>query len=117
MGIPSHIKQRARRMRKEMTDAERAVWMKVRGKQLLGHGFRRQHPIGDFIVDFVCIERGIIVELDGGQHSEQTEYDAHRTAWLEGQGYRVLRFWNHEALTELDGVLDVIARALGEGCR
>jgi very-short-patch-repair endonuclease len=116
MGIPSHIKQRARRMRKEMTDAERAVWMKVRGKQL-GYGFRRQHPIGNFIVDFVCIERGIIVELDGGQHSEQADYDAQRTAWLEGQGYRVLRFWNHEALTELDAVVDVIARALGEGCR
>lgn len=116
MGIPSHIKQRARRMRKEMTDAERAVWMKVRGKRL-GYGFRRQHPIGNFIVDFVCIERGIIVELDGGQHSEQTEYDAQRTAWLEGQGYRVLRFWNHEALTELDAVVDVIARALVEGCR
>jgi very-short-patch-repair endonuclease len=117
MGIPSHIKQRARRMRKEMTDAERAVWMKVRGKQLLGYGFRRQHPIGNFIVDFVCIERGIIVELDGGQHSEQSEYDAQRTAWLEGQGYRVLRFWNHEALTELDAVVDVIAKALVEGCR
>ncbi len=68
-------------------------------------------------MDFVCIERGIIVELDGGQHSEQTEYDAQRTAWLEGQGYRVLRFWNHEALTELDAVVDAIARALGEGCR
>jgi len=117
MGIPLHIKQRARRMRKEMTDAERAVWMKLRGKQLFGYGFRRQHPIGNYIVDFVCIERGIIVELDGGQHLEQTDYDAQRTAWLEGQGYRVLRFWNHEALTELDAVVDAIARALDEGCR
>ena len=103
-------------MRKEMTDAERALWMKVRGKQLLGHGFRRQHPIGNYIVDFVCIDRGIIVELDGGQHSEQVDYDTQRTAWLEQQGYRVLRFWNHEALTELDAVLAVITKALHQGC-
>ena len=116
MGIPLRVKQRARRMRKEMTDAERAVWMKVRGKQLLGYGFRRQHPIGDYIVDFVCIDRGIVVELDGGQHSDQADYAARRTAWLEGQGYRVLRFWNHEALTELDAVLDVIAQALDQRC-
>ena len=87
-----------------MTDAERALWGVLRSRQLQGFKFRRQHPIGKFVVDFVCLERKLILELDGGHHAEQIEADAERTAFLESLGFRVLRFWNNEVLTELEGV-------------
>ena len=79
---------------------------------MAGAKFRRQVPIGPFIADFLCKELSIIVEADGGQHSDQEAYDARRTAWLESQGYRVLRFWNNEVLENIEGVLEVIQGAL-----
>lgn len=108
--------RRARRLRMEPTEAERAVWARLRKRQLLGHKFRRQRPIGRYIVDFVCLERLLVVELDGSQHLEQQNYDEARRLFLEGEGYRVLRFWNNEALAQTDSVIETIAEALGE-CR
>jgi len=101
---------RARELRAAGTDAERKLWSAIRGSQLGGFKFRRQVPIGRYIADFVCPARKLIVEVDGGQHT--VDGDAARTAFLEGQGYRVLRFWNNEVLRNLDGVWRVIANAL-----
>ncbi len=103
---------RARELRRNMTDAERLLWRHVRRKQLAGAHFRRQRPIGPFIADFVCVERRLVVELDGGQHAERGDDDARRTRFLEQRGYRVLRFWNNDVLSNIDGVLRVIAAAL-----
>jgi adenine-specific DNA-methyltransferase len=94
----------------EMTDVEVLLWQKLRNRQLLGFKFRRQWTLGPFIVDFFCWEAGLVVELDGGQHSE--EGDANRTSWLEEQGYEVRRFWNNEVMENLDGVLEAIAADL-----
>ena len=80
--------------------------------QLCGFKFRRQAPVGRFIADFVCFDRKLVVELDGGQHAEQAEEDAERTSWFAKQGFRVLRFWNCEVVDDLDAVLEVIAAAL-----
>jgi very-short-patch-repair endonuclease len=101
----------AQRLRREMTDAERKLWSVLRNRQLEGAKFRRQQPIGPFIADFVCHEAGLIVEADGGQHSDGTT-DDRRTAFLESKGYRVLRFWNNDILKNLDGVGQVIEAAL-----
>jgi very-short-patch-repair endonuclease len=101
----------ARELRTTMTDAEKRLWWLVRNRQLDGHKFRRQHPIGAFVADFVCIERRLIIELDGGQHADST-YDARRTAWLENHGWRVIRFWNNDVLSGTEGVLEVILQAL-----
>ena len=102
---------KAQRLRRELTDAERKLWSVLRNRKLNGAKFRRQQPIGPFIADFVCQEQKLIVEADGGQHAENVR-DARRTAFLEGVGYRVLRFWNNDILTNLDGVAQVIANAL-----
>jgi very-short-patch-repair endonuclease len=109
------VTQRSRRLRRDMTDAERRLWYGLRKRQLQGHKFRRQHPIGNYTVDFVCLDARLIVEVDGGQHGERVDYDAARTRWLEQQGYRVLRFWNDEVLQGLDSVLDLIWQALASG--
>ncbi len=95
-------------LRKRLTDAEKALWRHLRAKQLEGFKFRRQEPIGKYIVDFVCYERGIIIEIDGGQHSVEKEKDNERDGWFEGQGFKVLRFWNNEVLNNTQGVLEVI---------
>ena len=79
-------------MRKNPTDAERALWRHLRKRQTGGYRFRRQHPMGGYIIDFFCFEKRLVVEIDGGQHSEQVCYDTQRIRWLEAQGYRVLRF-------------------------
>ena len=110
----SRMTTRARQLRRNQTDAERLLWSKLRNRQLEGRKARRQYVIGPYIVDFVFLEDRLIVELDGGQHAEQVEGDAQRTAWLEMKGFRVLRFWNHEVLGNLEGVLEVIRRALPE---
>ena len=111
--VPSDWTQRARQLRYDSTDAERHLWRRLRLRQADGLKFRRQYPIGKFIVDFVCIERGLVVEIDGGQHgSEQAIYDAERDAWLQRKGYQVLRFWNNEVLLEVESVLEVIRRSL-----
>jgi very-short-patch-repair endonuclease len=95
-------------LRKRLTDAEKALWRHLRAKQLEGFKFRRQEPIGKYIVDFVCYERGIIIEIDGGQHSVEKEKDNERDRWFEGQGFKVLRFWNNEVLNNTQEVLEVI---------
>lgn len=101
-------------MRKNSTDAELKLWKHLRNRLTYGEKFRRQQPIGKYIVDFVCAERKLVVEVDGGQHSENVAYDFERTAWLESEGYRVLRFWNNEVLKDADVVLEVIIRVLNE---
>jgi very-short-patch-repair endonuclease len=100
----------ARRLRREQTDAERLLWGHLRDRRLNGFKFRRQVPAAPFIVDFVCIERGLVVELDGSQHGEDRAlaYDARRTAVLNARGMRVLRFWNEDVLKDLTGVLNAI---------
>jgi very-short-patch-repair endonuclease/DNA polymerase IIIc chi subunit len=103
----------AKELRKNPTEAENKIWYSLQ-KQNLGYRFRRQHPIGPYIVDFACLEKRLIVELDGGQHDQQQVYDEKRTAFLEGDGYKVLRFWNNEALGNTDAVLETIMMALGE---
>ena len=105
-------RDRARELRKSPTDAERALWRHLRLKQLAGHRFRRQHPVGPYIVDFFCFEKQLVVEIDGGQHSQQTGYDDERTAWLEGEGYTVLRFWNNEVFGQVGAVKQVILDTL-----
>ena len=102
----------ARGLRRRQTDAERRVWARLRDRRLFGVKFARQVPIGPYVVDFCCRERKLIVELDGGQHAARADYDAGRTAGLERLGYRVLRFWDNEALANTDGVLQRIAQAL-----
>jgi very-short-patch-repair endonuclease len=102
----------ARRMRKDWTKAEDVFWFNVRARRLNGYKFRRQHLIGPYIVDFVCLRAKLIVELDGGQHALQQEYDRERDAFLKKQGFRVLRFWNTELLTNRDGVLETVLREL-----
>jgi very-short-patch-repair endonuclease len=109
-------KIRAKQLRMNSTDAERLLWRVLRSRQLAGHKFRRQQPLGGFIVDFVCLEKRLVVEVDGGQHQEQKQavYDAERTVWLERQGFRVLRFWDHEVLKQIEGVKEAIWRTLIE---
>jgi very-short-patch-repair endonuclease len=103
----------ARHLRKNMTDAERRLWWELRHRQMAGCKFRRQAPVGPYIADFVCFEERLIIELDGGQHAERSEEDATRTGWFVEQGFAVLRFWNHQVLEELDGVLEAIWLMVG----
>ena len=102
----------ARTLRTTMTDAERALWVHLRAKRFQGWKFRRQQPISKYIVDFVCSDAKLVIELDGGQHSEQVNADARRTAWLESQGFLVLRFWNDAVLKETQAVLEEVLRNL-----
>jgi very-short-patch-repair endonuclease len=94
-----------------MTDAEKRLWSALRHRRLAGYKFRRQHPLGRFVLDFACIEHRLAVEADGGQHADNIN-DERRTTWLESQGWRVLRFWNHDILANPGGVVDVILRTL-----
>ncbi len=103
---------RARQLRNNPTEAERALWRYLRLRQLGGYKFRRQQPMGHYIVDFVCYERRLIVEIDGGQHTSQIAYDSERTFCLESQGFKVLRFWNNQALQETEAVRQAILNAL-----
>lgn len=103
----------AKRLRKEQTDAELRLWQHLRAKRLLGLKFRRQKPLGPYIVDFICQERMLVVEVDGGQHLESAS-DETRNAWLARCGFRVLRFWNHEVLLEIEAVLEAIRLAAEE---
>jgi very-short-patch-repair endonuclease len=104
----------ARGLRQRQTVAEKTLWARLRNRQLEGVKFRRQQPIGHYVVDFASFENRIVVEIDGGQHNEceMKEKDEARTLWLRKEGYRVLRFWNNEVLGNLDGVLEVIRTAL-----
>lgn len=104
--------QRAKDLRKSQTDTEKLLWRRLRNRQVGGAKFRRQYVIGNYIVDFVCLERNLVVEIDGGQHGEQASYDEKRTSYLKQQGFNVIRFWNNEVLIETDAVLEVIRKAL-----
>jgi very-short-patch-repair endonuclease len=107
--------ERARRLRREPTDAEKKLWYRIRARSLGGHKFVRQEPIGPYVVDFVCREQRLVVEVDGGQHATDPR-DAARGQWLAEHRYRVLRFWNNDVLRNMDGVLETIALALdGQG--
>ena len=101
-----------RTLRNAPTDAEHLLWQRLRGRQMEGCKFRRQHPYHDFILDCVCLERGLVVELDGSQHADAKSYDEARTHFLEAAGFVLLRFWNDEVFQNLDGVLEVIRREL-----
>jgi very-short-patch-repair endonuclease len=105
----------ARRLRREPTDAERALWTLLRRKQLDGFRFRRQQPMGPYIVDFFCPSQRLVIELDGGQHDAGLPAEQRRTAWLESRGYRVVRFWNNEVLGNPEGVLEAIRELLACG--
>ena len=98
-----------------MTDAERQLWYHTRDRQLGGFKFRRQHPVGPFIVDFVCPEKMIIIEVDGGHHDENRELDTQRSEYLNKLGYKVFRFWNNEVLQETEAVLSAILGILTNG--
>jgi len=106
--------ERARKLRKNATEAEQRLWSRLRRNQLNGHHFRRQVPVGPYIADFVCLPRTLIVEVDGGQHADRQELDEARTRYLEHEGYRVLRFWNNDVLGNTDGVVEVILETLAE---
>jgi very-short-patch-repair endonuclease len=108
---PSNALDRARSLRRDMTEAEMKLWALLR--EIEGFKFRRQVPIGPYIVDFVCHQAKLIIEADGGQHDLESGREVSRTEFLEGEGYRVLRFWNNEVLSNLDGVHTVISVALG----
>ena len=105
------LKKHARSMRKQLTEAERRLWNMLRDRRFSAFKFRRQVPIGGFIADFVCYDARLIIEADGGQHCESAA-DARRTAWLESQCFRVLRFWNHEILSQPRDVMDRLFAAL-----
>jgi len=100
-------------LRRDATDAERRLWSALRDRRLSGYRFRRQFPIGRFIVDFACTKHRLIVEADGSQHAD-SESDRERTAWLEEQGWRVLRFWNNDILTNTEGVVETVLKELQE---
>ena len=104
----------ARELRKQTTDAERLLWYYLRRRGMEKVKFRRQQPIENYIVDFVTFEKKVIIELDGGQHAAQTEEDRKRDLFLTEQGFKVLRFWNHEFLRNKEGVLEVIRQTLRE---
>ena len=107
----------AKALRSNQTKAEERLWYHLRAHRFLGLKFRRQKPMGRYIVDFVCLEQRLIIELDGGQHAEQVHYDQDRDAWLRSQGYTVLRFWNNDVMQQLESVLEQIRCALGSRSR
>ena len=106
--MPSGI---ARQLRHNLTEAEARLWLALRDRRLAGYKFRRQYPIGGFVVDFACIKHKLIIEADGGQHNESLA-DIRRTTALEVQGWKVIRFWNNDILSNTEGVLETILRAL-----
>jgi very-short-patch-repair endonuclease len=108
------MKDLARRLRRHGTDAERLLWNRLRSRQLAGFKFRRQQILGPYIVDFLCLEPKLVIEIDGGQHAEQAHQDARRTEYLQALGYRVIRSWNNEVLRDSDAVVGSIRAALIE---
>ena len=111
---PELLKQRARLLRTHQTDAEKLLWYHLRSRRLQGYKFRRQFIHGNYILDFVCLSKKVIIEVDGGQHSQQVGYDAKRTDYLISSGFKVLRFWNNEVLCDISAVLTVINEALNK---
>jgi len=110
--VPPSTKDFSRKLRSEMTEAELYLWQHLRARQLHGFKFRRQHPVGKYILDFACTDVKLAIEVDGGQHNELQNQDNERTAWLETQGWKVLRFWNNEVLQNIEGVLEQVYNEL-----
>ncbi|GMQ88373.1 MAG: endonuclease domain-containing protein [Gammaproteobacteria bacterium] len=108
-------KKHTRALRGSLTDAEQRLWSILRQRQLGGFKFRRQHPLGNYILDFVCLEARLVIEVDGSQHLEQHGQDSKRTKWLNERGYRVLRFWNNEVLQNTPAVREAIWQVLSFG--
>jgi very-short-patch-repair endonuclease len=106
------LRERARSLRQQSTDAERKLWWRLRARQVGSAKFRRQHVIGNSIVDFCCLESKLVVEVDGSQHATRLNADRRRTHILNRYGYKVLRFWDHDVLTNTEDVLEQIAEAL-----
>ena len=102
------LRSYAKELRRKQTDAERVLWMRLRARQVNGLKFRRQHPIGRYIADFCCPEKCLVIEIDGGQHMNRTFADERRTEFLVQEGYRVLRYWNHDVLVAPEAVLQHI---------
>jgi very-short-patch-repair endonuclease len=98
----------ARRLRRNSTDAERALWRRLRARRFEGYKFRRQIPFGPYVVDFVCDDAKLVIEVDGGQHDWNRDKDEIRTRYIEQLGFRVIRYWNNEVLSNMDGVLQQI---------
>ena len=109
------LQRRAAELRRNQTEAEARLWAYLRAHQVNGVHFRRQHAIGNFVVDFCAPRKKLIIEVDGGQHLEQEEYDTERTRFLESLGYTVLRFWNNDIMTDIEGVIRVILDTLDGG--
>ena len=109
LSLPHH---RARRLRRDQTDAEKKLWTRLRARRFAEFRFRRQFPIGNFITDFACAGARLVIELDGSQHLDQAAKDAWRTKLIEQRGQRVLRFWDAEVLTEIDSLMQRIDEAL-----
>jgi very-short-patch-repair endonuclease len=106
--LSGNITKVAKNLRKKSTDAERLLWRHLRAKRLAGFKFRRQQPIENFVVDFICFENRLVIEVDGGHHQLEKDKDTKRDNWLKEQDFRVLRFWNNEVLRNIEGVLEVI---------
>jgi len=107
----SKLRDHAKEMRSQQTEAEHRLWQLVRAHRFAGYKFRRQVPLDFYVADFVCFAERLIIELDGGQHQPSSPQEAERSRFLEGQGYRILRFWNNDVMQNIDGVLHVIAEA------
>jgi very-short-patch-repair endonuclease len=112
--IAAFKRKTAKKLRANSTDAEQKLWRSLRNLELHGSHFRRQVPIGNFVADFACLAAKLLIEVDGSQHGSAfgAERDTERTAWLEKEGYRVLRFWNNDITGNIDGVMDAIYEAL-----
>ena len=108
--LPTEILSRARELRRNQTDAESLLWFVLRNRRMAGVKFKRQRPIGPYIVDFYCAEKKLAIELDGGGHAEerQARYDARRSSWLAQEGIEVIRIWNNQVLSQTDAVLQCI---------
>jgi very-short-patch-repair endonuclease len=112
--VHPRLLEHARQLRRPMTPAEAKLWRQLRGRQITELKFRRQHPLGPFVVDFYCPNAKIVIEIDGDSHALQEKYDRERTDWLNARGYRVLRFFNREVLQNIDGVLTKILEACAQ---
>ncbi len=110
--MSSKSKPHARNLRKQSTEAEKDLWYNLRDRGLCGEKARRQHAIGEYIVDFVFLEKRLIIELDGGHHQRKKDEDKAREQWLRSEGYKVLRFWNNDILNNMEGVLETIKKHL-----